>query len=266
MSESKVFMFDNSDPEMQQAYENARANFRYFWREMSWERRRIIPALTLACVKAPFSDGEQAKRDKNPEVEHMWMSEIDFDGQFISGVLLNSPNWLKSVKEGDSAQFRLGEISDWMYAISGEVFGAYTVNLMRSRMKRQERQEHDEAWGLNFGDPSKIRVVYDANKGGGLLKSLFGKKQTEIPEHPLSEGMAGKLKEAIASDPSFITATDDQGWTTLHREALAGNAASVKILLEAGADANAKTKHGMTPLQLAKTLNWEKVIALLTRK
>src|SRR5258708_28935318 len=92
---SKVFLFDNNDPEMQRAYENARATFRYFWREGAWERRRIVPALDLACVKAPFSDGEQGTRTKDtPEVEHMWLSEVDFDGQFVSGVLLNAPNWL----------------------------------------------------------------------------------------------------------------------------------------------------------------------------
>ena len=99
---SRVFLFDNSDPEMQRAYENARVTFRYFWREIAWERRRIVPALDLACVKAPFSDGEQDTRIKDtPEVEHMWLSEVDFDGQFVSGVLLNAPNWLKTVKEGD---------------------------------------------------------------------------------------------------------------------------------------------------------------------
>src|ERR1051325_11535225 len=96
---SKAFWAENSDPEMQQAYEKARATFRYFWREMAWERRRIVPALDLACVKAPFSDGSGAKRDKDaPDVEHMWISEIDFDGQYVSGVLLNAPNWLTTVK------------------------------------------------------------------------------------------------------------------------------------------------------------------------
>jgi uncharacterized protein YegJ (DUF2314 family) len=102
---SRVFMFDNSDPAMQRAYENARATFRYFWREMAWERRRIVPALDLACVKAPFSDGEQQTRAKDtPDVEHMWLSGVDFDGQFVSGVLLSAPKWLKTVKEGDSAR------------------------------------------------------------------------------------------------------------------------------------------------------------------
>ena len=34
---SRVFLFDNNDPEMQRAYENARATFLYFWREIAWE-------------------------------------------------------------------------------------------------------------------------------------------------------------------------------------------------------------------------------------
>lgn len=268
MSESQpspVFMFDNSDPEMQRAYENARATFRYFWREIAWERRRIVPALDLACVKAPFSDGAKGTRTKDsPEVEHMWLSEVDFDGQIVSGVLLNAPNWLKTIKRGDSVRIPLRQISDWMYAISGEVFGAYTVNLLRYRMGRRERDEHDSAWGLNFGDPMKIRVAPEPNKGGGFLKSWFGKRQADTGEHPMSENMASSLKDQLAKDPSLVSATDDRGWTFLHQEALAGSAPTVKVLLEAGADPNALTNHGMTPLQLAKSLGWDNVVALLT--
>jgi uncharacterized protein YegJ (DUF2314 family) len=50
-----VFMFDAKDPEMQQAYEAAQASFRYFWRELSWERRRIVPGLDMTMVKLPFT-------------------------------------------------------------------------------------------------------------------------------------------------------------------------------------------------------------------
>jgi uncharacterized protein YegJ (DUF2314 family) len=266
---SKVFMFDNSDPEMQAAYEKARATFRYFWREVAWEQRRIVPALDLACVKAPFSDGDRARpAEGTPDVEHMWMQEIDFDGKFVSGVLLNSPNWLKTVKEGDSARFPLHEISDWMYAIGDEVYGAYTVNLMRSRMGARERKEHDAAWGRNFGDPHQIRIVPGSKKAGGFFKSLFGggRSDTEIPEHPMSVNMAPSLKDQLAKDPSMLESKGDRGWTFLHQEALAGSLVTVQVLLDAGADVNAVTDHGMTPLQLARSLGWDKVADLLVSK
>lgn len=264
---SRVFLADNSDPQMQAAYQQARATFRYFWREVAWERRRIVPALDLACVKAPFSDGEvEAPEEGNPQVEHMWLGEVDFDGRNVRGVLLNAPNWLKTVKAGDSACIPLGEISDWMYAISGEVFGAYTVNLLRSRMGQRERQEHDQAWGLNFGDPTNVRVAPEPNKGGGLLKNWFGKKPADPQEHPMSLAMASSLKEQLAKGPSLVAATDDRGWTFLHQEALAGSLPTVAVLLEAGANPNAVTDHGMTPLQLARSLGWDRVADLLVSK
>ena len=126
MSDSRVITFESDDPDMQRAFKRARASFRFFWREACWDRRRIIPALDMACVKAPFSDGEKKRRnDGNPDVEHMWMNDIEFDGKRVSGVLMNSPNWLRTVKEGDDARFKLEEISDWMYAIGGEVYGAH---------------------------------------------------------------------------------------------------------------------------------------------
>ena len=281
---SRVFFAADSDPEMQAACEKARATFRYFWRELAWERRRIVPGLNLACVKAPFSDGERANtehaksEDAPPNVEQMWLEDVDFDGQFVKGVLLNTPNWLKSVKQGDSARFHLNEISDWMYAGSlfevgkrvdvPEVYGAFTVNLMRSRMARRERKEHDDAWGLDFGDPNTIRIVpYGKKKSGGLLQSWFGKREPEPDvlelEHPMSEAMAPKFREQLANDPSLLHSKDDRAWTYLHQFALAGSAATVKVLLEAGADPNVRTDHGITPLQLAKSLGWEKVMALL---
>jgi ankyrin repeat protein len=39
--------------------------------------------------------------------------------------------------------------------------------------------------------------------------------------------------------------------------------AMVKVLLECGADPKAVTDNGMTPMQLARSLGWEKVVTLL---
>jgi uncharacterized protein YegJ (DUF2314 family) len=249
---SKVFLSDYEDPEMQAAVRKARETFRIFWREVAWERRRIVPGLDTAVVKAPFSDGPSRKRakDNTPDVEHMWVSDVDFDGKDVTGTLLNNPNWIKSVKEGDAVRVPLDQVSDWMYVIGGDVYGAYTVNLLRSRMGRKERQEHDEAWGLNFGDPTKVRTVPD--------------KFVVAGEHAMSEAMAGSLKEQLAKDPSLVRSKDDRGWTLLHQEALAGSAPTVKVLLNAGADPTAKTADGRTPLDLARCLGWDRVVALLT--
>lgn len=259
---STVVMFD-SDSEMRRAYDQARSTFRYFWRELAWERRRIVPALDLAYVKAPFSDRPSEHRTKGSlEVEQMWLNEIDFDGQFVSGILLNDPNWLKSIKMGDSARFTLDQITDWMYVVDGEVYGAFTVNLIRSRMSAKECEDHDQAWGLRFGDPATVRPVPVEGPGGTWFKN----PDAVDDEHPMSLAMVRSLQKQIADDPSLIHSTDERGWTLLHEQALAGSAATVKVLLDAGADANAITENGMTALQLACSLGWVNVASLLTSK
>lgn len=63
------------------------------------------------------------------------------------------------MKEGDSVELLAKDLTDWMYAFKGRVYGANTVNLMRSRMSKSERKQHDNAWGLDFGDPESIEVL-----------------------------------------------------------------------------------------------------------
>lgn len=252
--QSKVFIHDGEDPAMRRASEKARETFRYFWRENAWERRRIVPALEVSCVKAAFSDGDpsERRRDKSdhPQVEQMWIGDVDFDGKAVSGTLLNSPNWLTSVKQGDTVVLPLAEISDWMYATEGKVYGAFTVQLLRSRMEKEELEEHDEAWGMDFGDATNVRVVP-------------AEKAFEGPDHPMSAGMGDSLRKAIANDPTFLTSRDDRGWTMLHHLALAGSITGVKVLLEAGADATLRTADRITAADLARTLGWEEVARIL---
>ncbi len=268
----QVYFVPEEDPEMQAAMEQARATFRYFWRELSWEYRRIVPGLDMSCVKAAFQDPpEMAERSGSEGVEQMWLGEIRFDGKNVTGRLLNEPNWLKSISAGDETQVPLQRIADWMYVIQGKAYGGYTVNLMRSRMSRKERAEHDSAWGLDFGDPTQIRLVPDkwsGEKPKGLLSRLFGGKPAPVDpdqEHPMAVNMGSSLEEFVKKDPSNATTTDDNGLTMLHQLALAGTAIGVQILLEHGADPNAKTNNGMTPLALAKVLGWKDVAEVLKK-
>lgn len=193
-------------------------------------------------------------------MEQMWFGQgdIQFNGFMVSGTLLNAPNELTTVKQGETVSIPLSMISDWMYGMEGDVFGGFTVHAMRARMDEEERAQHDEAWGLEFGDPLKPRVL-------PLKVGWYTKGDLSSQEHPMSVNMAPELKKQLAAQPEMITSVDERGWTILHTEALAGSTPTVKVLLEAGADPNVKTNDGLTPLKLAKTLGWDNVLAVLAR-
>jgi uncharacterized protein YegJ (DUF2314 family) len=263
MSE-RVFMFNADDPAMIEASESARQSFKYFWRELSWENRRIVPGLDLTMVKLPFTDGPRS--DGNSEFEYMWIGEIDFDGETVSGKLLNAPNWLTSVKEGDEVQALFSQLSDWMMTSDGQAYGGFTVNRMRAQMSKSERKQHDEAWGLDFGDPNNTRVEIerDGKRKGGFLSGLFGGRPAEKPaevfrDHPMCVNMLPKISEQLHTDPALVQSTDEAGWTLLHREALAGNLGVVKLLVEQGADVAAQNPAGRSAADLARAIGWTEI-------
>lgn len=273
-----VILISGDDPEIYQANLEAQKTFKYFWREMHWEKRRIIPGLSMAAVKFPFSDGDAAPADSNePAVEHMWVMDVDFDGTTITGTLNNAPRWLKTVHEGDSVALPIGLLEDWMYVVGDRVYGGHTVSVTRKRMSPRELKEHDSAWGLDFGLPGSVRLVYFGKEAPkqeekkGLLGKLLGKKdsppvieeETPDAEHPASLAVVPAMKQALEKDPKQIHQADDRGWTLLHYESLGGSAATVELLLKMGADPLAKGNHGETPIDLARCLGWARVEELL---
>lgn len=271
MENSTVFFADGSDPKMIEAYKKAQETFKYFWREQSWEYNRIIPGLNVSCVKAAFSQ-------KHPDsgeliVEHMWLNEIDFDGDLVKGILINQPNDLTNIEVGDYVDVPLNEISDWLFAMTPmtpkpkglsklfsasaeplpKAYGGFTIQKMRSDMSASERKEHDKAWGLDFGDYNDIEIVHGQ------------KEQPEnLIEHPMSRNSKENFVKFLKDYPDEMNYTDENGFTLLHRETIAGNLTSIKILLEAGADKNAQTKNGKTALDYARQLNWEHLIPVLS--
>lgn len=245
-----VFYADGEDEAMLKAFEQARKSFRYFWRELYWERLRIVPALSFACVKVAFSQDI----DGSTEVEHMWLNDVYFDGERVCGVLVNDPNVLSNVKNGDEVAVPLEQISDWMFAIEGKTYGGFSVQAMRKAMSQSERAEHDEAWGLNFGDPDVVLVAYEQQE-----------HPQNLTEHPMSVNTKKNFEEFLRGYPDEITRADDKGYTMLHHEAIAGNLTRLELLLAKGADKNAKNIHGKTALDYAKALGWDHVAEALSR-
>lgn len=276
MADSPVFLFDSNSPALQQAIQIARHEFRYFWRELTWEQRRIVPGLSISAVKAPFSDeGKELsggvmdklfgwlrpKPDPDaPKVEQMWLAEIEFDGHNIHGTLLNSPNWLRSVKEGDRVEVPLDEISDWMYAVGDEVCGGFTVQALRGEMSEEERESHDAAWGLEFPDPQSVKLVPEGWADEETASQAGGPE-----EHPMARNAEESLREQLKENPEYAQATDEHGWTLLHAMAAGGSCVCTQALLDHGADINARTNKGDTPLMLAEKLGWDDVRDLLKR-
>ena len=245
-----VFYADGEDEAILKAFEQARKSFRYFWRELYWERRRIVPALSFACVKVAFSQ----ELNGSTEVEHMWVNDVYFDGERVCGVFVNDSNVLSSVKNGEQVSVPLEQISDWMFAIEGKTYGGFSVQAMRKAMSQSERAEHDEAWGLNFGDPDVVLMAYEQQE-----------HPQNLTEHPMSVNTKENFEEFLRGYPDEITRTDDEGYTMLHHEAIAGNLTRLELLLAKGADKNAKNIHGKTALDYARALGWDHVAEALSR-
>lgn len=268
MSQENIY-FDAIDDGMLTANQNARKTFKFFWRELSWEYRRIIPGLDVSAVKIAFKN--QDCQDGEPESEHMWISEIEFDGDTVYGTLINEPHWVKSLSVGSPASVNLEDIDDWMYAIDGKAYGAYTVNRMRAKMSQSKREEHDAAWGLDFGDPQIVKIVPEYKKSpGGPIERIYGGssdlpllEELALREHPMSENMADRIEEALSQEPSLATTVDDRGWSLLQRESLAGNLTPVRILLKYGADPTFRTPNGHTAIDLAGKMGWPRIIEVL---
>lgn len=111
MKRDPIFHFEE-DAEMLEAYEHAKETFRYLWREISWDRRRIVPALDMVCVKTVFADRPLEDCESDEWREQMWVNDFDFDGRRIRGTLLNKPSRLKSVKQGDQVTFAFERLTD----------------------------------------------------------------------------------------------------------------------------------------------------------
>jgi uncharacterized protein len=238
--DKSVLFYKNDDQVLAQASLQARATFKYFWNQVALDFNRIIPALELACLKVLFLDDFS---DPKSPVEHMWVDQIYFDGIEISGRLMNSPNQLNSVSIGDKVRFPLERISDWLCVIEGKVYGAHTIQIMRSRMEENAREKHDQVWGLSFPSPEKV---------------LIPERNQEF-----EKVIANLIIEQIEEEPATLTANFGNGCTLLHLESLYDRSLSVEVLLKKGADPTTLCERGWSALDYAKSLKWEDAINLL---
>ena len=136
--ESSVYMVPPEDPEMNAAMTEAR--------ETVWELVDQLPELQSAgaqvSIKVPVSEGAK--------VEHIWLANLRHENGMIRGNLANAPAGLPSWSHGDPIEVPLENISDWMVARDGQLFGGYTLFAMRDQMQGERRRQFEAAVGLDF--------------------------------------------------------------------------------------------------------------------
>lgn len=244
-------LYKNESLEMILAFENSIGTFKYFWRELYWESRRIVPALELAYVKCAFI--QENLEDKNePLIEYMWIDQVDFDGSTISGILLNEPYIIENVQAGETVRLQFESIVDWMFLSNGTVHGAFTIQEYRKTLNASGRKEYDEAWGIDFGNPDEILLVYDQKNCPENLE-----------EHPMCRSILEQFINIINTDPTIITEKDESGNQLLHREVIAGNYLFVQELLRLNVNKSVRNKQLMIPLDLAHKMGWSNIVNLL---
>jgi uncharacterized protein YegJ (DUF2314 family) len=145
-SKSDIIPIQPDDAEMNTAMQTARDHFPEFWREVSADYKRVIPALGGSMVKAYFDDPGGAPLGG----EHMWVRDVEYDGKMITGVLADTPRHLRSVRAGQQVTFPLERLSDWFYVDGDKAVGAFTVRLLRTRMSEEERRAHDSHYPFRF--------------------------------------------------------------------------------------------------------------------
>jgi uncharacterized protein YegJ (DUF2314 family) len=94
-------------------------------------------------IKKPFI--------QNGQVEHIWLSDVQFVGNRFQGRVDNQPREIQGLKLGQLVSVNPKEISDWLYVDHGKLMGAYTVRVQYNELSAKEKQEFDRAADFKIG-------------------------------------------------------------------------------------------------------------------
>lgn len=142
-SDDNVTYFDGNDQVMNKAIETAKQNFEQF--EQAFVANQKSDKYTDFAIKEGFPT-------KDGGVEHMWVGDLTFDGKVFTGTLNNKPVMDVSVKQGDKITIDKNRLSDWMYLSNetNQLFGGYTIRVIRDAMSADEQKQFDQESGFNF--------------------------------------------------------------------------------------------------------------------
>jgi uncharacterized protein YegJ (DUF2314 family) len=119
-----------ADESMHEAMRQARATLDSFVREL----RAPKPWQKNFLIKARFAS--------NAQVEHVWISDVRFDGRAFLGAIAEEPR-LAGLRPQQPVRIRADEVMDWMYLAHNKLVGGFTIREFRKRLTPTERKKFD---------------------------------------------------------------------------------------------------------------------------
>jgi uncharacterized protein YegJ (DUF2314 family) len=132
--EPDVVKVDSDDAEMNAAISQARQTTDVFLRVLAAPRSNQ----TDFSAKRPYPTKDGSSK------EHIWISQLSYDGKLLHGKISDDPVNIPNLKIDDAVSFSPSELSDWMYLEDGKIVGGYTIRVLRKHMSAQEGADFDK--------------------------------------------------------------------------------------------------------------------------
>lgn len=208
------------------------------------EKRVVVDAITdfgesqvVAAVKAAM---EKLGCHVDVEKVHVWGQEIKCTvGEEKVTAQAATENFVGLSIDGQRLERRYTRL--WIKTSGGKKIWSNILDKETNDILRSNDNIHDAARSADSGRVISHDNIHDAARNDDL----------------------GRVIDLLKGDPAAVSLEDVQGYTPLHWAALQGNYVVAALLLERGADVNARNREGQTSLHLAVTCKNIKVVALL---
>ncbi|TPG60177.1 YegJ family protein [Hymenobacter nivis] len=129
--EPDIYNVKSDDNAMNAAIQASKATLPEFLRVLGQQDT----ATSDFALKVHYDDG--------PEPEHIWLSGLTSRNGKLYGVISNTPEFTKAVKEGETVEVDTSKVSDWKYVQNHRLVGGRTIKVLRDQLSPEERKELD---------------------------------------------------------------------------------------------------------------------------
>ena len=128
------------DPELRDAMTQARATLGAFIERLP----ELRAGGAGTSIKFPLTE--------NDVIEHVWMSDVQFDGEHFTGYLASEPLRLAGWSFGDRVTVPADEILDWAAIEDRTLYGGFSIYVLNARASPQDVRLQDAHRGFSLPD------------------------------------------------------------------------------------------------------------------